>query len=97
MAEEKGYNTYKKVEESKCQIGINWWEKNKIFWMDVRSVWDELLPSLNDLTIQHTVEDKKLHERLFAMNQEFIEAKKYDSKKAKEAILAAIKKHLVTK
>jgi hypothetical protein len=97
VAEEKGYNTYKKVEESKCQIGINWWEKNKIFWMDVRSVWDELLPSLNDLTIQHTVEDKKLHERLFAMNQEFIEAKKYDSKKAKEAILAAIKKHLVTK
>lgn len=31
IAEEKGYNIYKKVEDSKCKAGIDWWEKIKYF------------------------------------------------------------------
>lgn len=95
LVEEKGYNNYTKVPASKCQAGIDWWEKNKVFWYDVRSVWNTLLPTLNELIIKQTVEDQKLHERLFKLNEEYISAKKYDSKNAKEDILKAIKMHLV--
>ena len=96
IAEEKGYNIYKKIDENKCKSGIDWWQKNKIFWLDVRTVWNELLPSLPSLAIEHTVEDKKLHERLNKLNEEYINAKSYNSKKAKEEILKTIKLHLIS-
>ncbi len=97
VAEEKGYNSYKKVADSKCKAGIEWWEKNKVFWYDVRSVWNELLPAQNDLKVNRVVEDKTLHEKLFTLNIELLKEKKYDSEKAKKEILKTIKEHLVTK
>jgi len=96
IVDEKGVNIYKKIEESKCQAGIDWWQKNKVYWNDVRTVWTDLLPTLPELAIQFTVEDKKLYERLFKLNEDLIAEKKYDSKKAKEEILKAIKLHLIT-
>lgn len=97
IAEEKGYNSYTKTKDSDCKAGIDWWEKNKVFWLDVRSVWNDLLPSLNDLSVIRKIDDKFLHDRLFAMNIELIGDKKYDSKKAKEQILKVIKEYLNTK
>lgn len=97
LAEEKGYNEYTRVDNSQCKFGIDWWEKNKVFWYDVRSVWNEILPTLPDLAIQQTVDNQKLHERLFKLNEEYISAKKYNSKNAKVDILKAIKAHLLSK
>ncbi|MCB0508843.1 MAG: DUF6607 family protein [Chitinophagales bacterium] len=96
IAEEKGYNTYTKVAESKCQSAIDWWEKNKIYWNDVRAVWDEIIPTRDDLKMNRIVNGKALHEKLFALNKELIDAKKYNSDKAKELILKTINEHLVS-
>jgi hypothetical protein len=32
LAQEKGYNTYTKVEDSKCEAAQKWWAANKDFW-----------------------------------------------------------------
>lgn len=97
IAEEKGYNVYRKVEDSKCKAGIDWWEKNKIYWLDVRTVWNALLKDRNEVKVNRVVEGKTLHDKLFALNLELLKDKKYNSEKAKVAIQKAINEHLVSK
>lgn len=97
IADEKGYNTYKKVADNKCKAGIDWWEKNKIFWADVRTVWQSFLKDKNDVKVNRVVEGKTLHEKLFALNTELLKDKKYNSDKAKTSIQKVILEHLVTK
>ncbi len=97
ITEEKGYNMYRKVDENKCKAGIDWWNINKLFWLDVRAVWNEILPSQTELKVNRIVEGKTLHDKLFAMNLLLINDKKYNSEKAKKEIRKTITEHLVTK
>lgn len=94
ISEEKGWNTYKKIEESKCQAGINWWNDNKKYWLDVRTVWDKIEAESQVIDIEWEIEGKTLFDHLFALNKELIEAKKYDSIKSKVLILNTIKPYL---
>ena len=32
IAEEKGWNTYKRIDESNCKAAIDWWADNKSYW-----------------------------------------------------------------
>ncbi|MEO6313326.1 MAG: DUF6607 family protein [Chitinophagaceae bacterium] len=43
VAEEKGYNIYKKTADNKCKQAAVYWEKHKQFWIDVRQAWQETL------------------------------------------------------
>lgn len=97
IAEEKGFNTYKKVDETKCKAGIAWWEKNKIFWLDVRAVWADILPQQEELKVTRIVDGKSLNERLTALNDILLKEEKYDSEKARKEILKAIRIHLISK
>jgi hypothetical protein len=40
LVEEKGYNIYHKVDDSKCTGAKKWWEANKVKWTVVRKEWD---------------------------------------------------------
>lgn len=93
IASERGENVYVKQEESKCQAARDWWEANKLFWSDVRSIWDEVYASHKTVAINQEVDGKKLYERLFALGEE-AQAGTYDSAKTKEAIRAIIRLHL---
>lgn len=42
LAQEKGYNVYKKVDDQKCQPAIDWWSEHHEHWASVRKDWDEL-------------------------------------------------------
>ena len=42
IAEEKGYNTYKKVAEKKCSLAFDWWKENSAKWSSVRAVWKKI-------------------------------------------------------
>ena len=94
ISEEKGWNTYKKVEESKCQAGINWWNDNKKYWLDVRVVWDKIEAEKQVLDIEWELDSKTLFEHLFTLNKELVDAKKYDSAKAQETIYNTIKPYI---
>ncbi|MEL6943095.1 MAG: DUF6607 family protein, partial [Bacteroidota bacterium] len=75
VAEEKGLNVYKKVENAKCQAAQDWWTKNHEMWADVRQGWDKVFAKNKDLSLKSKVEEKSLFEYLFALEPTTTEAK----------------------
>ncbi|AOW20187.1 DUF6607 family protein [Urechidicola croceus] len=69
LVQEKGLNTYTKVEDSKCKAAADWWKENQKTWKVVRKKWNEILDSKVDLTLNKSVEEKPLFMHLFALDQ----------------------------
>ena len=67
LAQEKGYNTYKRVDASRCKAAQDWWKEHKVFWKRVREHWGIIFSRKEDLTLTLSVEDKALHEHLFTL------------------------------
>tara|TARA_R110000751_G_scaffold14621_3_gene47395 strand:- start:40904 stop:41812 length:909 start_codon:yes stop_codon:yes gene_type:complete len=65
LAKEKGYNTYVKVEDSKCQAAQDWWKTNQIKWSKVRTKWESVFARHQDLALQAKVDNKVLYKYLF--------------------------------
>lgn len=68
LAEEKGYNYYRKVEDSRCQLAIDWWKDNHSIWTEVRNKWDEVFERDNNLVLLQKVDEKRLSQHLFQEN-----------------------------
>ncbi|WP_179320128.1 DUF6607 family protein [Winogradskyella helgolandensis] len=64
LAKEKGYNTYKRVDESRCQASIDWWKTQERKWKLVRSKWDDVYGRDKDLTLEEKVDNKVLFKYL---------------------------------
>lgn len=94
LAQEKGWNTYTKTDDNKCDVAVKWWDKNQAYWADVRAVWDELFLQKKTLAINMKVEDKIMFQRLFALEKEMIGADTYNPEQAQTKIKAVIQKHL---
>ena len=65
IAAEKGFNTYTKLDESKCIIAINWWNDNNAKWTLVRNKWNSIYSKNEDISLNRTVKDKPLFSYLF--------------------------------
>lgn len=65
LVQEKGINTYKKVDDSKCKIAQDWWKENEKTWKIVRQKWNDVLAKNTDLKLKPKVNDKHLYEYLF--------------------------------
>lgn len=66
IAHEKGYNTYVKVDDSKCKAAQDWWKKNSAKWQKVRSKWDEVYGRNTNLSLETKVNNKPLYKHLFS-------------------------------
>ncbi|HBP46037.1 MAG TPA: hypothetical protein DD635_09035 [Flavobacteriales bacterium] len=49
IAEEKGRNTYTRVDDERCQMAVEYWTENKDFWSEVRDEWGKHMQADNDL------------------------------------------------
>lgn len=78
IADEKGYNTYVKLEDSKCQAAINWWKENGAFWANVRDSWDDVFDNDASFALANKVDGKHLYEILFDMDPNETKPKKVD-------------------
>ncbi|PIB33103.1 hypothetical protein BFP78_02250 [Gaetbulibacter sp. 5U11] len=65
LAKEKGYNTYVKVDHSKCQAAQDWWKANSAKWVKVRTKWESVFARHQDLALQAKVDNKVLYKYLF--------------------------------
>ena len=65
LAKEKGYNTYKKVEDSRCQAAQDWWKEHEDKWRLVRTKWEDVYNRNTDLTLSEKVDNKLLYKYLF--------------------------------
>lgn len=68
LAQEKGYNTYTKVEDSKCDLAKKWWNERQAFWRKVRSKWDVEFEKNKDIKLHKEVDGKPLYLHLEAIN-----------------------------
>lgn len=64
VAQEKGYNIYTKVPDSKCAAAANWWKQHGSFWNTVRSSWDELLQHKVSVKLLTNVDGRTLSQQL---------------------------------
>ena len=70
IAEEKGWNTYKRVNDKKCQAAIDWWSKNKNYWKHVRAVWDEYY-KMEDISLHSSVNKRPMFSSFFELGNKF--------------------------
>ncbi len=66
LAEEKGYNTYVKVDDNKCKAAQDWWKANNKKWALVRNKWAKVYSRNTDLALLAKVENKALYKYLFS-------------------------------
>lgn len=71
LAQEKGYNIYKRVDDSRCKVAQEWWTKNKDKWSKVRAQWNKVFAQNQDLKLEKKVEGKPLFSHLFDKSFEF--------------------------
>lgn len=91
---EKGFERFYKGNYN-CSVAINWWEKNKEYWADVRKIWEEMYNRKTDkLKIIARIDDKVLYERLFRLGREYSKTEQYNSKEASKKIRATIEMYL---
>jgi hypothetical protein len=70
IAQEKGWNTYTKVENSRCLAAQTWWTENKAFWAAARKEWSSIFAKNKDLSLAKTIDEKPLFMHLFALKPE---------------------------
>lgn len=79
LAEEKGINSYKRLEDSECAAARAYWDKTKTYWNKVRATWDAHVASSSKIVLKTEVDGKVLHEHLFALAKEYASKKVSDS------------------
>jgi hypothetical protein len=70
IAREKGWDTYKKVEDSRCQIAQKWWTENQKFWAEVRKEWTQIFAQNKNLKLAKAIEGKPMFMHVFALKPE---------------------------
>jgi hypothetical protein len=60
LAQEKGYNTYVKVDDSKCKAAQDFWTKESARWSLVRTKWNDIFSRNKDLALEVKVDNKDL-------------------------------------
>ncbi|MET0462780.1 MAG: DUF6607 family protein [Chitinophagaceae bacterium] len=78
LAEEKGINSYKRLDNKQCAGAVVYWEKNKAFWTKVRKTWDEYISTQNTIAIKTLIDGKPLHDYLFALAKDYAAKKVTD-------------------
>lgn len=93
LVREKGWNTYVKTADSKCEVAKTWWKEKQAYWNDVRFVWDELFALKKTVSIEKKVDDKVLFMKLFALEDEVLKGA-YNSHSTRDKIRATINEFL---
>jgi hypothetical protein len=70
LAEEKGYNIYKKTDDGKCKQAAAYWEKHKLFWVTVRQSWQELLKDKNSIHLVSKADGLLLYQQFDTLEKQ---------------------------
>ncbi len=72
---EKGYNIYRKIDDSKCKVASQWWIKYNGYWNKVRSNWDNLIKQKEVVSLQREVKKQSLTKQLESLESKDATAK----------------------
>jgi len=71
LVQEKGFNTYYRVEDKECANAVKWWQENEPFWVMVRKDWQNIVAANETLTVKATIDEKPLNEHLTMLWKEW--------------------------
>ena len=67
LAQEKGINNYRRVDNGRCISAQDFWKKNKDKWHLVRSKWNIIFDKKDDIRLRNKVDGKRLFQYLFPL------------------------------
>jgi len=70
LVEEKGYNTYVRTDDRKCEAAKAFWAKHERFWVNVREAWTEKMKGRQSIKLLNTVDGRPLYMHLDALEKE---------------------------
>jgi hypothetical protein len=70
IAQEKGYNIYTKVSDSRCAAAAAWWKQHGVFWNTVRQSWDEVLKEKKLVRLLPKVNGQSMSQQLASLEKE---------------------------
>ncbi|MGQ0740330.1 MAG: DUF6607 family protein [Bacteroidota bacterium] len=79
LVEEKGLNSYKRIDEKECAAAKEYWEKNKDYWGRVRKIWADYINSHDTILLKNKIDGKFLHEYLIGLGKEYVAKKVSDA------------------
>jgi hypothetical protein len=95
LVEEKGINSYKRVDITKCDAGKKYWQQYSAYWLEVRKVWYDYLATHSTIELKTEIENKPLHSHLYALGTKFVKGQiKQDALSA--AIKEVVYKYITT-
>ncbi len=71
LVREKGYNTYVKVDASKCAKAKKSWEENQEFWSVVKTQWNKYINEKEVLKVKEKVDDEPLFKHFYVLESEW--------------------------
>ncbi|MEH6681779.1 MAG: DUF6607 family protein [Sediminicola sp.] len=74
LVQEKGYNVYTKVADSKCKLAQDWWKDNNALWERVRAVWDTVYDREGPLQLKPQVDGQPLFMHFYGLDNNSTEA-----------------------
>jgi hypothetical protein len=90
IVEEKGHNTYRRADPARCEAAKKWWEGQRWFWAQVRTVWAGFLGTPGtSFTVQKMVGTDLLYDDMQRLSQQ----KFVDEKAARTAIKQVLDKY----
>ncbi len=75
LVEEKGLNSYKRINEKECAAAKAYWEKNSAYWQKVRKVWADYISTHNSISLKSKIDGKLLHEYLLGQAKDYLDKK----------------------
>jgi hypothetical protein len=71
LVEEKGWNTYRRIEEKECAAASAYWQSNQTYWNTVRLIWASKMGIQDRVALADKIDDKMLHEHLIEQSKRF--------------------------
>jgi hypothetical protein len=75
IAEEKGWNIYKRIDDKQCQLAKSYWEKSSKFWEQVRASWQIQLSQRKNIKLRTKLNGLALHDMLFKLARDYTAGK----------------------
>lgn len=92
LAYEKGWNTYKRVEPSKCKAAQEWWQKNQRYWTVVADLWKEQLAANSTVKIAKTGNIEELHSALSDLGDETMAKSNFNTSEVRNQVSTILAK-----
>jgi len=75
LVEEKGLNSYRRIDEKECAAAREYWEKNKEYWGRVRKIWADYINTRDTIALKTKIDNKLLHEYLISLAKDYADKK----------------------